>query len=92
MLIRELGEDAYVEARLLQNRAKSRDERRYWRDVALAVARLTGRRIGLETATRMSRDADFSGRGAAKDMATQPQPVDPVEELKRLIGDRGQTK
>lgn len=89
MLTRELGDDAYAEARLLQNRAKSREEERHWRDVALAVARMTGRRIGLDTATRMARDADFSEHGAPQSPVSEPPTVDPIEELKRLIGDQG---
>ena len=87
MLVRELGDDAYAEARLMQRRAKSVDERRHWRDVALAVARKTGKRVGLDTATRMSLDADFSIRGEPQSHGLDPQKVDPIDELKRLIGD-----
>src|SRR5208337_2193425 len=58
MLVRELGPDAYSEARLVERRAKCVEDRRHWRDVALAVARKTGKRVGLDTATRMSLDAD----------------------------------
>ena len=79
MLIRELGSEAYSEARIMQRRANSTDERRKWRDVALAVARETGKRVGLDTATRMARDAS----------EPQSPKLDPIDELKRLIRDRG---
>ena len=32
----------------------------HWRRVALIVARMTGKRVGLDTATRMAADADLS--------------------------------
>ena len=35
----------------------------HWRRVALMVAKMTGKRVGLDTATRMGMDADFSDRG-----------------------------
>jgi hypothetical protein len=88
MFVRELGHDAYAEARLMQRRAKSVDERRHWRDVALSVARKTGKRVGLDTATRMSLDADFSERGEPQSPGIEPLKVDPIDELKRLIRGR----
>jgi hypothetical protein len=88
MLVRELGQDAYSEARLMENRAKSADERRHWRNVALVVARKAGKRVGLDTATRMSLDANFSEQGAAQAPRLEPRKVDPIDELKRLISDR----
>ena len=89
MLVRELGHDAYSEARLMQRRAKSVDERRHWRDVALVVARRTGKRVGLDTATCMSLDADFSERrGEPQSPGVEPRKVNPIEELKQLIRDR----
>ena len=87
MLVRELGHDTYPEARLMQRRAKSVDGRRDWRDVAIVVARRTGKRVGLDTATRMSLDANFSERGEQQSPGIEPQKVDPIEELKRLIRD-----
>jgi hypothetical protein len=88
MLVRELGHDAYAEARLMQRRAKSGEERRHWRDVALVVARKTGKRVGLDTATRMSLDADFSERSEPRSPGIEPQKIDPIDELKRLIRGR----
>ena len=32
----------------------------HWRRVALIVARMTGKRVGLDTSTRIAADADFS--------------------------------
>ncbi len=61
MLVRELGSEAYAEARRVQRRAKSFEERHHWRDVALVVARKTSKRVGLDTATRMSLDAESQG-------------------------------
>jgi hypothetical protein len=34
------------------------------RRVALIMARITGKRVGVDTATRMATDADFSAAGA----------------------------
>ena len=54
MLARELGPDAYADARLMQRKAKSNDEREYWRDVAMAVIRIAKKGVGLDTVTRMA--------------------------------------
>jgi hypothetical protein len=72
----------------MERRAKSVDERRRWREVAFPVARKTGKRIGLDTATRMALDADFDGRGKQPPVRPEPEKVDPIDELKRLISDR----
>ncbi len=87
MLVRELGPDSYAEARLMQRKAKSADERKYWRDVAMAVARIARKRAGFDTATRMAIEADFSDRHESAGPELEPRKVDPIEELKRLIGD-----
>ncbi len=79
MLVRELGKYAYAEARLMQNRAKSVQERRRWRDVALAVAGKTGRQVGLDTATRMAQGAELHQPRRASVRESEP-PVDPIEE------------
>jgi hypothetical protein len=85
MLLCELGPEAYAEGRLMQRRAKSIEERRHWRDVALVVARKNGKRVGLDTATRMSLDADLSRHGEPQSPGLEPQKVDPIEELERRI-------
>jgi hypothetical protein len=53
----------------------------------LAVARKTGKRIGLDTATRTAPDADLRGQSDSASPEIEPRKVDPIDELKRLIGD-----
>ena len=52
-LIRDLGDGAYREARRGEREALDDNSAAHWRRVALAVARMTGKRVGLDTATRM---------------------------------------
>ena len=59
-LISDLGDGAYVEARRREREASSDEMEREWRRIALAIARKTGKSVGLDTATRMAIDADFS--------------------------------
>ena len=82
-LIREFGSDAYAEARLMQRRAKSFEDRRHWRNVALAIAHKSAKRIGLDTATRMAMEVDFSERreSGRESAGLEPRKVDPIEEL-----------
>jgi hypothetical protein len=87
MLFHEFGPDAYAEARLMQRRAKSADETQYWRDVAMAAARIAKKRIGLDIATRMTVEADFGDRSESAGTTLEPRKVDPIDELKRLVGD-----
>lgn len=44
----------------------------HWRRVALLVAKMTGRRVGVDTATRMWLDADFSARDTNSRPAREP--------------------
>ena len=81
-LIRAFGLDAYSEARLGQRRAGDEAPAKEWRDVALAISRMTGRRVGLDTATRMAMEADLS-------RAPQPEP-DQLDELRRILDDKRQ--
>jgi hypothetical protein len=76
-LTRALGVDAHYAARQRRREAENAEAAREWRAVAKAIAHKTGRRHGLDTATRMAMDADFSDRRehAAK--------VDQVEGLTR---------
>jgi hypothetical protein len=89
ILIRALGNDAYAEARLMQNQAKSTEERRRWRDAALIIADMTGRRIGLDTATRMSRGADSASAVCRRRGGVILRLSPPIDELMRRIGTRG---
>ena len=59
-LIRSFGVAAYSEARRKEREASGKQIAADWRRVALAVARITGRWVGLDTSTRMAIDADFS--------------------------------
>ena len=59
-LIRDLGDRAFSEARRREREASSDAIARDWSRVAIAVARKTCKRVGLDTATRMAMDADFS--------------------------------
>ena len=61
-LIVDLGDRGYSEARRRAREASSNEMEREWSRVALAIARKTGKHVGLDTATRMAMEADFSGR------------------------------
>ncbi len=76
---------AYSEARQRQQDAHNAETFAHWGRVARAVARLTGKRIGLDTATRMTIEADF---GDSREPATreyEPRKVDPIDELKQIV-------
>ena len=66
-LIRDRGAEAYGEARrqerdviLPDGTTHAGRTPAHWRRVALIVAKRTGKRIGLDTSTRMAADADLS--------------------------------
>ena len=68
-LIRDHGAEAYSEARRRERDVILPDGTTHagrtpvhWRRVALTVARMTGKRVGLDTSTRMAADADPSSR------------------------------
>ena len=87
-LISDLGDGAYAEARRRAREASSDEMEREWSRVALAIARKTGRRVGLDTATRMAMDADFSVRDdgiAPKDESFEE--IDPLDELVRIVSE-----
>jgi hypothetical protein len=89
-LIRAFGVDAYSEARQRERQAQSAEATQEWRAVAVAIARKTGKRVGLDTATRMAIDADFSAArqgGDERKNLNFPE-VDQIEELKRVISER----
>lgn len=58
-LMRSLGVGAYSAARRREHEASSDATARYWSRVALAVARMTGKHIGVDTSTRMAMNAVF---------------------------------
>jgi hypothetical protein len=52
-VIRGLGDGAYSEARRSEREALDLETPAHWRRVTLIVARMTGKRVGVDTATRM---------------------------------------
>ncbi len=88
-LIRDAGDRAYSEARRREHEASSDAIAKDWSRVALAVARKTGKRVGLDTATRMSTDADFSLREERVALIERPPhaKTGPIGELARLVGE-----
>ncbi|HKN28986.1 MAG TPA: hypothetical protein VJY34_14300 [Roseiarcus sp.] len=88
-LISDLGNGAYAEARRRAHEASSDEMEREWSRVALAIARKTGRRVGVDTETRMAIDADFShGEDrAAPSEREPPDDADPLDELMRIVSE-----
>ncbi len=78
---------AYSEARQRQHDAHNAETFAHWGRVALAVARLTGKRIGLDTATRMTTDADYRRRPERLlSVVREPPPdIDQLEVLRRTL-------
>ena len=61
---------------------------REWTRVALAIARKTGRQVGLDTATRMAAESDFSGAENTSEAGGEtPEGVDPLDELARILSE-----
>lgn len=89
-LIIDHGLDAYREARRMEREAKSEVEAKNWDLVALAVARKTGKRVGFDTATRMTIDVAYSTnhQSGGERMGPHPPDLDQLEELKRIIAKR----
>ena len=77
-LFGEPGVEAYAEARRREYESSGDAIALWWNRVALAVARKTGKRIGLDTSTRMAMNAVF-----APDR--QPQPFSQADELKGAL-------
>jgi hypothetical protein len=85
-LIHDLGVGAYSAARRREHEASSEAMARHWRRVALAVARKTGRRVGLDTSTRMATDANLTSEGnPGAPSHRPPSDLDPLDELNRLV-------
>ncbi len=96
-LVRGHGADAYAEARwrerdviLPDGTTHAGRAPEHWGRVALIVARMTGKRVGVDTATRMAMDADFRDRGkpGRQKPARPAADVDALEELQRLIREK----
>jgi hypothetical protein len=60
---------------------------RIWRRVALIVAKRAGHKVGLDTATQMAKDADFSpDRESPGSRAhVHSSRLGPLDELKRIL-------
>ena len=89
-LVRLLGDDAYSEARWREHTASSRASAQEWNLVALAIARQTGRRIGLDLSTRMAMNAVFVPDREPDRCRPRPSELDPVDELKRIVSANSQ--
>ncbi len=58
----EVETDPYRAARQRERAASNHAEARHWSRVAMAIAKRTGKSVGLDVATRMQHD-DAGGRG-----------------------------
>ncbi len=96
-LVRDHGAEAYSEARqrerdviLPDGTTHAGRTPAHWRRVALIVARMTGKRVGLDSVTRMAIDSDFSGRSELVERRStrRADDVDALEELRRLIREK----
>ena len=87
-LISDLGDGAYAEARRREREASSDEMEREWRRIALAIARKTGKSVGLDTATRMAAEADFSAFEDGTKARSEPiEDIDPLDELMRIVSE-----
>ena len=51
---------------------------------------MTGKRVGVDTATRMAMDADFNDRGEPSTQERAPMlKMDQIDELIRILGEQG---
>jgi hypothetical protein len=83
-LIGELGVEAYAEARRREYESSGDAIALRWNQIALAVAHKTGKRIGVDTSTRMAMNAVFApDREHGGDR--QPQPFSQADELKDTV-------
>jgi hypothetical protein len=76
-LIRELGDQAYQEARRREHEASSDATAEDWALIARAVARKTGSRVGLNLSTQLEMNTFFvldREPGAAREARPRPEP------------------
>ena len=95
--MRDRGAEAYSEARQRERDVILPDGTTHagrtparWGRVALIVARMTGKRVGLDTAPRMAADADLSPDKESVDLRPRVHslPLSPLDELKRILSRR----
>jgi hypothetical protein len=85
-LIRDLGLDAYSEARRRERASGEEGTAEDWRRVALGIARKTGKRIGFDTSSRMAMNVVFAPDRPARVRVPRSLPqIEPVEELERIL-------
>ena len=90
-LIRLLGDDAYAEARWREHTASSSATAQEWNLIASAIARQTGRRIGLDLSTRMAMNAVFAPDREPDERKPRPHSeAAPLDEPKRLLAAKPQ--
>jgi hypothetical protein len=88
-LIGAFGVDACSVARQRKLQAENAQAAREWRRIARAIAHITGTRVGLDTATRMAMDADFTAP-RQKDSGrrnVQSLEMSPLEEQRRITSE-----
>ena len=89
-LVVEYSASAYAEAHRRQEDALDAEETARWRH-AVAIARRIGKRIGLDTATRLADDADLTAAADAAKVPSHALPsgeIDPLDELSATIARR----
>ena len=69
-LVKDFGVGAYAEARKREREAPDLVDARNWNRVAATIARITRKRLGFDTTTRMATDADFIALLKAFDVQT----------------------
>ncbi len=82
-LIRDLGDQAYQEARRREHEASSESIAEDWALVARAVARKTGSRVGLNLATQLEMNTFFvldREPGVAREARSRPEPEAEAEQ------------
>ena len=84
VLIGKLGVEAYAEARRREYESSSEATALRWNQIALAVAHKTGKRIGLDTSSRLAMNTMFAP-DREHDGDRRPQPFSQVEELKSTL-------
>ena len=90
-LARLLGDDAYSEARWREHTASSPASAQEWNLIASAIARQTGRRIGLDLSTPMAMNAVFAPDREPDERKPRPhsEPA-PLDELKSILAAKPQ--
>ena len=90
-LARLLGDDAYSEARWREHTASSPASAQEWNLIASAIARQTGRRIGLDLSTPMAMNAVFAPDREPDERKprSHSEPA-PLDELKSILAAKPQ--